>query len=266
MSQNEKIKQILTNELKEVELLKKQVERSLKKAPEGNLVISKSNGVIQYFHKTEKKQKKGKYITKKNSKLIASLAQKEYDLSFLRELERQEGKLKRAINNLPGKELEDVFTKLSEVRKNFVAPYVLSDEEYVKQWLSVQYTGKVYKDEFPKYMTNRGELVRSKSEKILADKMYAMGIPYRYEYPLYSKGYGTIYPDFMILKTSTREEIFLEFFGMMDDQEYCKKAVERMQELARNGLILGKNLFAIFETNDTPLDTNIVEKMLMEFL
>ena len=54
MSQNEKIKQILTNELKEVELLKKQVERSLKKAPEGNLVISKSNGVIQYFHKTEK--------------------------------------------------------------------------------------------------------------------------------------------------------------------------------------------------------------------
>ena len=46
---------------------------------------------------------------RKNSKFIAVLAQKEYDLSFLRELERQEAKLKRAINNIPGKELEDVL-------------------------------------------------------------------------------------------------------------------------------------------------------------
>lgn len=266
MSQNEKIKQILAKELKQIEHLKKQVEKSLRKAPEGNLVISKSNGVFQYFHKTEKEQKKGKYIAKKNGKLIAALAQKEYDVSFQREVEKLERKIERVIRNIPGKELEEVYENLTEARKPYVAPHVLSDEEYAKQWLNVQYIGKIYKDEFPRYTTKRGEMVRSKSEKIVADLMYTLGIPYRYEYPLYTKGYGTIYPDFMILKISTREEIYLEFFGMMDNPEYCEKAVARIQELARNGLILGKNLFAIFESQKTPIDTELVEKMLMEFL
>ena len=266
MSQNDKIKQILSKELNQIEKLKKQVEKSLKKAPEGGLILSKSNGVVQYFHKTEKEQKKGKYIAKKNSRLIIALAQKEYDLSFLRELEKQEERIKRALRNLPGKELEEVYGKLTEARKELVAPYVLSDEEYVKQWLNVEYTGKVCKDEFPRYETKRGELVKSKSEKIVADLMYDMGIPYRYEYPFYTKAFGIIYPDFYVLKRSVREAVFLEYFGMMDDPGYCKKAMVRIQELERSGLVLGKNLFVIFESQYTPLDVNLVTELLKEFL
>ena len=34
----------------------------------------------------------------------------------------------------------------------------------------------------------KGERVRSKSEKIIADKLYMLGIPYRYEYPLVLDG------------------------------------------------------------------------------
>lgn len=96
--------------------------------------------------------------------------------------------------------------------------------------------------------------------------MYKMGIAYRYEYPLYTEGFGTVYPDFMILKKSTGEEVYLEYFGMMDDPEYCEKALVKMQELARNGIILGKNLFALFESQTTPLDMKVLEKVLKEFV
>lgn len=236
----------------------------MKKAPEGSLVVSKSNGVIQFFHKTEKSQKKGKYIEKKQTKLIKALAQKEYDCLFRKELEKQENKLKRALQAIPEKELEQVYEKLTDAKKGFVKPYVLNDEAYIKEWLSVEYVGKVYKDEYPKYTTEKGEKVRSKAEKIIADLMYRMGIPYRYEYPLYTSKFGTIYPDFMILIVSSRKEVYLEFFGMMDDADYCEKAIKRIHELAKNGIVLGKNLYAIFESHGTPLDTKVVEKMLLE--
>ena len=62
--------------VKEMDKLILEVEKSLKKAPGGSLVLSKSNGVTQYYHKTEHTQKKGKYISSKNKKIIAALAQK----------------------------------------------------------------------------------------------------------------------------------------------------------------------------------------------
>ena len=264
MQQSKQIKQTIANEISKIEKLKNKVEKSLRKAPEGSLIVSKSNGVAQFFHKTEKCQKKGKYIEKKKSKFISALAQKEYDISFLRELVKQENRMKRALRAIPEDELEQVYDNLTEARKPYVTPYVLSDEAYMKEWLSVPYVGKIYKDEFPKYTTEKGEKVRSKSEKIIADLMYQMGIPYRYEYPLYTKGYGTIYPDFMILVMSTRKEVYLEFFGMMDKPEYCENALQRIQELARNGIVLGKNLYAVFESLSTPMHTKMVKKMLEE--
>ena len=240
------------------------MEKSLRKAPDGKLVVSKSNGIYQFFYKTDKTQKKGKYIEKTKSKFITALAQKEYDISFIKELERQEKNLKRAMRAIPESELEQLYDNLTEARKAYVNPYVLSDKEYVKQWLSVSYTGKIYKNEFPKYATEKGDKVRSKSEKIIADLMYRMGIPYRYEYPLHTTGYGTVYPDFTILVVSSRKEVYLEFFGMMDDPEYCESTLKKIQELARNGIILGKNLYAVFESLNTPMDTGLVEKMLEE--
>ena len=116
------------------------------------------------------------------------------------------------------------------------------------------------------HQTERGEMVRSKSEKILADKMYALGIPYRYEYPLWLRGYGTIYPDFTILKISTREEIYLEHFGMMDDPQYCQKAMLKLQTYARNHIYPGHGLLLTFETQQTSLDMKAVEEMLKEVI
>jgi len=59
------MKDILETKLKEADYLIEKAEKSLKKAPEGTLVLSKSNGIVQYYHKTKNEQKKGDYISKK---------------------------------------------------------------------------------------------------------------------------------------------------------------------------------------------------------
>jgi len=170
------------------------------------------------------------------------------------------------IKQLPDKELLGIYSDLSESRKQFVKSHIATDEEYIEKWLSVKYTGKDFFEGCPTYMTERGEQVRSKSEKILADKLYSLQIPYRYEYPLKLKRFGTVYPDFTLLKISTKEEIYLEHFGMMDDSEYSKKAVAKLQEYAKNNIYPGKNLLVTYETLSTSLDMNSVENMLKEFI
>ena len=79
---------------------------------------------------------------------------------------------------------EGVYDTLNPYRRELVSPLILSDKEYVNQWLKVEYQGKHFDEEAGIIITEKGERVRSKSEKIIADKLYAMGIPYRYECPI----------------------------------------------------------------------------------
>lgn len=259
------MKKALLKKVKELDHLIIKAEKSLKKAPEGALVLSKSNGTVQYYHKTERKQKKGKYISCENRSLIIALAQKDYDLRFLKVIKEQKNKLCKAIKLLSDINLTKTYSELSEVRKKLVKPHILTDEQYVEQWSNVQYEGKPFFDDTPVIMTERGERVRSKSEKILADKFFSMGIPYRYEYPLKLKGYGTVYPDFTLLNVRTREEVYLEHFGMMDNPEYAQKAIQKIYNYAKNEIYIGKKLLVTFETLQNQLDMKVAEQMLKEF-
>ena len=259
MKKMRRIQQIIKNDLNQVKKLKAEIEKSLKKAPEGSLIVSKSKATVQFFHKENHTQKKGKYIKKSNMKLIAQLAQKDYDQALYRTLEKREIKLEKVLKNLPERGLDEIYEKLADARKELVNPRTISNQAYVEQWLAVEYEGNSFHDEYKKFETERGEKVRSKSEKIIADKLHAMKIPYRYQYPLYIKSMGTIYPDFTILLPLNRKEIYLEHFGMMDEPEYCEKALIRIQELAKNEIVLGRNLIATFESSSVPLDIKCLE-------
>ncbi len=262
----QQIRHHLTDKITELEYWKEKIESSLNLAPEGALVLSKSNGLTQYFHKTNPSQNKGEYIEKKNQKLISVLAQKDYEQRLLKEITKQISQLKAMVKHIPSASLADVYSNLPEQRKELVIPYFLSDEEYVKQWMAVPYEGKTISEDQPFYITEKAEKVRSKIEKILADKLFLMEIPYRYEYPLNLKGYGTVYPDFTLLNTSKREEIYLEHFGMMDSPQYAQKAIQKLHTYAKNGIYPGKNLIVTFETLQMPLDMRWVEKMILELL
>lgn len=259
-------KQLLQDKVKEMDKLMIKAEKSLNNSPEGSLILSNSNGAIQYYHKTEENQKKGKYITAKNRSMAMALAQKDYDQQFLKQVEKQREKICRAITQLPETGMTEIYTALSKGRQMLVTPHVLTDEQYVEKWLNEQYIGKEFSPDAPAIITERGERVRSKSEKIIADKLLAMGIPYRYEFPLKLKGFGVIYPDFTLLNISKRKEFYLEHFGMMDNPEYSQIAILKLETYAKHGIYPGKNLLITFETMQRPLNMKVIESMLKEFI
>ena len=93
-----------------------------------------------------------------------------------------------------------------------------------------------------------------------------MQIPYHYEKALELKDKSVRYPDFTLLKKRTREEIYLEHFGLWDNEEYLSESLRKLDEYRKNGIYLGNNLLFTYETKDNPLDIKGIRAMLKAVL
>lgn len=162
--------------------------------------------------------------------------------------------------------IDSELPKLHTQRQLLVTPVEPIWEKELAKWYDSEYHGKEFYEGIAEIVTEKGERVRSKSEKILADYFYRNNILYQYEKPLYLKGYGTVYPDFTFLSKKTRKEIYWEHEGMMDKPEYAKSAVKKIESYQRNGIHLGERLILTFETELTVLNSQIVEELVEKYL
>jgi hypothetical protein len=263
------LKKLLTEEEKRLSQLKNNIAISLKSAPEGNLRVSSSGKQVQFLHcvgEDRKEKMQGKYIRKDNYDLARSLAQKGYDLKMQKLIDRRLNQLSKLNAEYRDSELADLYTDLSPIRKNLVSPYVLPWEQMVSAWKATPYVGKSFDEGVPEIYTKKGERVRSKTEKILADMFNDMGIEYKYECPLYVKGYGIIYPDFTFLSRKTCQPIYWEHYGKMDDPKYAEKAVRKIDTYIKNGIIPGVNLIITYETSRIVPSSPVLQRMIESFL
>ena len=89
---------------------------------------------------------------------------------------------------------------------------------------------------------------------------------YKYEKPLYLNGYGIVYPDFTLLSRKTGKEIYWEHEGMMDDQEYARKAVQKIESYQMNDIYQEDRLILTFETKQCVLNSKIIENLTSRYL
>lgn len=233
----------------------------------GHIRIVPHTNVLQYYLITKKNDTRGKYLPRSQNDFAEALIQYDYDKKVLKSLKNELSELKRLTNLNQKKSVTSVFNRFSKHKKSIINPVTLSDQEYAKQWQAVPYTSKRFDFSTTEYYTSKGERVRSKSEVIIANTLFRLNIPYRYEYPLELKKQNfTIYPDFCCLNISTRKEFFWEHFGMMDLPEYATNAISKINSLSVNGYIPGKNTIFTWETQTSPLNTKTVEKLIKEYL
>ena len=118
--------------------------------------------------------------------MINKLAQKQYYLSIRPILQKNFNALVNFLDKNQPRELEAIYDKLSDERKKFVVPFTMSAEERVKKWQEEEYEQNRMYPENLRYDTEQGDLVRSKSEVIIANLLYQNqeDILYRYEKPL----------------------------------------------------------------------------------
>lgn len=262
----ETLKEMLLKEQKKMEWIVKKAKSRLKDAPQGTLRLSSCRKTIQYYHCMPGGGQNGTYIPKERMDLIRSLAQKSYDEKVLRLADKRLIQLRKLTKDYDDNEIEKIYEKEHPERQKLLEPIEPIWEQLVEQWTSQDYQGKEFQEGTTVILTQKGERVRSKSEKILADYFYQRNIPYKYEKPLNLKGFGTVYPDFTFLSRKTRREIYWEHDGRMDDPVYAQNAVRKIQTYEENGIYPGENLILTFETEKTILDVRVVKRLVERYL
>ena len=147
-----------------------------------------------------------------------------------------------------------------------VTPVFVSDEDFTANWKASEYTSLGFTPDCAEFYTDNGERVRSKSEIIIANKLYRYNIPYRYEYPLQLQSGIITHPDFTCLNVKTRQEYIWEHFGIMDNAEYACNAIKKISDYANSGYVLGRNFIATFETANTPINANCIDSLIKSHL
>lgn len=273
-------------EINRLEKMLKGIDMFLSVAPEGYLKWQNKNGKTYYYQQymqdvpmiadktmdTENFDKwKRKYIRKRDIGIVAALAQKNYYSSVKPLVQKQLKELKQFVNKYPKENLEEIYEALSVERKRFVKPLQVSVKQKIIQWEAEVYEKNTKYSENLKFETDQGELVRSKSEVIIANLLYQNQnhILYKYERPLEMTIEGRskiVYPDFTILSKRTGKIIYWEHAGRMDDPYYVNDFVKKMNTYVTNGLLPGKDVILTYETQNNPLEISAVKRMIKELV
>ena len=253
----------IEEELIRIKQIENEISKTIKNAPAGTLRCSTSRGYYQYYQSR-------KYLNKEKKEIIRQLAQKEYCLSIKNTVSKVKQNLEALIKVYKNEELEQIYRKLSPARKAVIFPLFKPIEEITEEFETMQYTGKEFDEhDITEYYTSKGERVRSKSEKIIADELLRYGISYKYEMPIELENWNRkviIYPDFTVLNRRTGRRWIIEHFGMLDNSSYYENAMFKLDTYEKNGILLGEGLIILHETSAVPLNTNVMKKYIEHYL
>lgn len=193
------------------------------------------------------------------------LAQAAYDKKALKIISGQIKAADAFLKRWDEDKLKTLYRRMAPERRQLIEPVEVDDETYAAQWLNKVYEPGRFDPDYPEIYTNNGERVRSKSEKIIADELLRRNIPYLYEYPFIIEG-RKVRPDFYMLNVRTRKAFIMELLGMMDDPDYAKNNVRKLNSYAREGFIPGKNLILLYETQNQPVDMTVFRILMDTYL
>lgn len=127
-------------------------------------------------------------------------------------------------------------------------------DEIQRDTATVELSASFYPESL-KHLTEKGEKVRSKSEVIIANMLYRLGIPYFYEQALTGTVIkGEKYPDFTIYNCNN-QAILWEHLGLLHDEYYKYRWHDKLTWYEANGFILGFNLFVTRDELDASIDS-----------
>jgi hypothetical protein len=119
------------------------------------------------------------------------------------------------------------------------------------------------------HRTERGELVRSKSELVIADKLHARGVEYKFEQPFTLNGGRVCYPDFTIADHARGVTFYWEHLGMLEDPAYRARWERKRSAYAAAGVLPvsegGGPEGTLIETRDDPvggLDSKAISEII----
>lgn len=113
------------------------------------------------------------------------------------------------------------------------------------EWQNAPYEKSDYRSDLCKHVTSRGLKVRSKSELLIAEKLYAYNIPFRYEQVLRIQNVSLI-PDFTIRRNDGKI-FFWEHEGLTNVREYIEWQKHKGELYASAGIVPWDNFIVTYD-------------------
>lgn len=250
------------------------------------------------------KDRNGKctYLGRTKRKEISHYAQKRYLRELRKAAKKEKAQLEKCIAILESEkdgisDINEIYQKLPDPLKPFITPLSLSDDDYAARWQEENLVVKKKRihteDDYHRYRTMRGDYVGSKSEAIIADRLFANNIPYHYEVaftpeavadksrPVFDE-YGrlvgfeaigftpfdrdTLHPDFYVLNKRTRKAYFWEHLGRLNDPKYCTENLNRLVRIIDAGYTIGEEILITHEDTNNPLRLESIDEIIDKYL
>lgn len=116
--------------------------------------------------------------------------------------------------------------------------------------------------------TGLGFFTRSKSEAIVARRLFVQGLWFEYEAPLRIKDlfgmWKTIYPDFTIYMEDGRV-IYLEHVGKLQEEQYQTSFLRRVLEYHKNDYLISRDVFITMDGPAGDIDISAIDALIRTF-
>lgn len=263
----------------------KHEQKLLLRLPKGHLAFSKSGNFQKWYqvipaaeneNRNENNTAKGRqarkskriYIPRTNRKLAQALAAKCLHLTRIEYLNKELDALNYFIDHhASDDEFQFILRRMPECSE-LVSPEFFTEEDEkskkIAAWINEPYESLTKRPEDKKCGALNGMMMRSKSEVMIADRLYLKGIPFRYEMQL-AFPEMTCYPDFTILHPRTGKIFYWEHFGNMDDMAYAQNSSLKIASYAHHDILPDVNLITTYETRNIPLSSTCIESKIKYF-
>ena len=234
-------------------------------SPPGSLQKRVRDGKVEYVHAVpdpgDPKRSKRLGITR-DPEMVRALADKEYARRALPLVRKNLEAIRRAWEQIeeisPDRILSLRKGAYRTLPREMFSQIRLPAERRMRQrqWSQEPYDRSDYRQEDLNHKTSRGLYMRSRSEVLIAEKLYEYDIPFRYEQVI-PIGRYTLAPDFTFLDRHN-DEFYLEYCGLMDDAGYANHQVWREGQYRSLGIVPWRNMIYIYDANDS-IDMEEVE-------
>lgn len=139
--------------------------------------------------------------------------------------------------------------------------FLMRKKQLLEKRLTAPYEKCPYNPKFHVHETDYGELVRSKSEQLLGNTLFAYGIPFHYEEAFKCSNGVTLFPDFRILIPNNDWKIW-EHLGLLSNEDYCFDNAMKLNFFQQSGLVLGGNLILTMDDNKGDFSSKIINQII----
>lgn len=224
--------------------------KEMKNLPEGRISSVKRNGVETFFRVDEKRTRKS---INKDENMIRALARKKYLHKQLELLAANQ----RAVEEFLMRYTEATADEILERLPKPIRPYCFSHPDRKGRWGDGFYRQSDYMPEKKIHTTSKGLKVRSKSEVLIAEKLYEHNIEFRYEQILQIEQMEFA-PDFTIMADDGRL-IYWEHCGLTGSKKYMDRHKRKLEIYERADIAPWTNLIITYDDQYGNINMNVVE-------